>query len=179
MDLGIVSTRYAKALLLFAEQNNEEDRVYEETSVLAETFIQVPALQQAMINPVLTEAQKKQLLLTAACGKNAPSQSLSRFASLIIHKMRAELMHQVALTYGTLYRKGKHIINSKLVLPTTIDKQLIEKLQQMVEKRSKCKVNFHVKEDASILGGFILEYDTYRLDASVRSQLAQLKRELK
>ena len=31
MDLGIVSTRYAKALLLFAEQNNEEDRVYEET----------------------------------------------------------------------------------------------------------------------------------------------------
>ena len=84
MDLGIVSTRYAKALLLFAEQNNEEDRVYEETSVLAETFIQVPALQQAMINPVLTEAQKKQLLLTAACGKNTPSQTSLGFILLDI-----------------------------------------------------------------------------------------------
>ena len=58
MDLGIVSTRYAKALLLFAEQNKEEDKVYAETSVLAETFLHVPALQQALINPVLTEAQK-------------------------------------------------------------------------------------------------------------------------
>ena len=43
MDLGIVSTRYAKALLLFAEQNKEEDKVYAETSVLAETFLHVPA----------------------------------------------------------------------------------------------------------------------------------------
>lgn len=179
MDLGIISTRYAKALLLFAEQNGEEDKVYTETSTLAEAFFAVPALHQALINPVLTDAQKEKLLLTAACGKNAPSGSIARFVKLVIKKMRADLMQMVALSYGTLYRSQKHIIKSKLVLPTTVEKQLIEKLQQMVEKRSNCKVDFQVKEDASILGGFILEYDTYRLDASVRTQLAQYKRELK
>lgn len=146
MDLGIVSTRYAKALLLFAEQNNEEDRVYEETSVLAETFIQIPALQQAMINPVLTEAQKKQLLLTAACGKNAPSQSLSRFASLIIQKMRAELMHQVALTYGTLYRKGKHSLTANLCCPQPSTSSSLKSCNKWLKNGRSAKLTSMLKK---------------------------------
>ena len=30
MDIGIISTRYAKTLLRFATDNKEEDRVYQE-----------------------------------------------------------------------------------------------------------------------------------------------------
>ena len=79
MDLGIISMRYAKALLRFAEEHNEDKQVYDETAQLAETYLTVPALQQAMLNPVLTDAQKEKLLLTAACGKATPSASLAQF----------------------------------------------------------------------------------------------------
>lgn len=178
MDLGIISMRYAKALLLFAEQQHEEERVYAETSALAQSFLSVPALEQALLNPALSNEKKEQLLLTAACGKNAPSASLKRFVQLVTKKMRTEIMALVAHAYGTLYRQKNHIIRGKLVVPATLPATLIEKLQQMVEAKSKCKVDFEVKEDAAIGGGFILEYDTYRLDASVRTQLAKLKREL-
>ena len=179
MDLGIISMRYAKALLRFAEQRNEDKQVYDETAQLAETYLAVPALQQAMLNPVLTDAQKEKLLLTAACGKATPSASLAQFVKLVLKKQRADLMLFVAHSYGTLYRKQKHIIKGKLVVPTAIADSLISKMQQMVEAKSNCKVDFQVKEDAAIGGGFILEYDTFRLDASVRTQLAKLKRELK
>lgn len=179
MDLGIISMRYAKALLRFAEELNEDQKVYAEMTVLAETYLNVPALQQALINPVLTDAQKKQLLLTAACGKSAPSASLTKFIDLVLKKKRADIMQFVANSYGTIYRKQKHIIKGKLIVPVALTNEMVSKLQQMVEKRSQCKVDFQVKEDANIGGGFVLEYDTYRLDASVRTQLAILKRGLK
>ncbi len=178
MDLGIISMRYAKALLLFAEQQHEEKQVYDETAALAQSFLNVPKLEQALLNPVLSNSQKEQLLLTAACGNNAPSTSLQRFVQLITKKMRTNIMPLVAHAYGTLYRKKNNIIRGKLVVPATLPATLIEKMQQMVEAKSKCKVDFEVQEDATIGGGFILEYDTYRLDASVRTQLAKLKREL-
>ena len=40
-------------------------------------------------------------------------------------------------------------------------------------------MEFEVCVDEKIEGGFILEYDTYRLDASLRTQLDQIHRELK
>lgn len=178
MDLGIISMRYAKALLLFATENGEEEKVYRETSTLADSYLEVPALQQAMINPVLTDEQKQHILLTAACGDETPSVSLKRFVALLIKKMRADIMLFVSHSYGTLYRQKKHIIKGKLVLSVPLKPEVIQKLQRMVEDKSKCSVDFQVKEDTSIGGGFILEYDTYRLDASVRSQLARFKRRL-
>ena len=83
MDLGIIPMRYAKALLRFATEGHEEDRVYAEMTSLAQSFVKLPALQQAMINPVVTDEQKLQLLLTAVAKKhqkhcNASSRWWSR-----------------------------------------------------------------------------------------------------
>lgn len=178
MDLGIISMRYAKALMLFATEKHEDEKVYQETATMAESFLAIPQLQMAMINPVISEEQKAKLLLTAACGQNAPTQSLKRFVELVIKKTRADIMLFIAHSYGTIYREAKHIIHSKLVVPTQLDAEIINRLQKMVEDKSQCKVDFKVQEKPEIEGGFILEYGTYRLDASVRTQLAKLKREL-
>ena len=53
-------------------------------------------------------------------------------------------------------------------------------MRNIIEKKVGTPVNieFEVEEDPEILGGFILEYDTYRLDASLRTQFNQLRREL-
>ena len=49
MDIGIVSIRYAKALLQFAMENHEEDGVYREMSAMADVFMKLPALQKALL----------------------------------------------------------------------------------------------------------------------------------
>lgn len=179
MDLGTLSMRYAKALLLFAEEKGEAEKVYAETQTLAESFLNVPLLHQAMINPVLTAGQKASLLLEAACGENTPSAALTGFANLVVENRRADLFKFVAHSYGTLYRKKNHIVRGKLTLPASLTPELEQRLKDLVETRSNAKVDFRIEEDKAIQGGFILEYDTYRLDASVRTQLAKIKRELK
>ncbi len=178
MDSGILSVRYAKALLLFATDNNEEDLVYAETATLADTFLKVPALQQTLLNPVMSDEQKSHLLLKAACGDAEPTRSLTQFVKLLLKKGRVDNMMFVAHSYGTLYRKEKKVVKGRLVVPTSISPQIVDRFQRLVEARTSSKVDFEVIEDASLGGGFVLEYDTYCLDASVKSQLAKLQRQL-
>lgn len=178
MDLGIVSVRYARALLLFAVENGEEEAVYRETLQLARTFLSVPALSQALLNPSLTDERKQQLLLTAACGSAKPTRSLERFVALLMKKGRAEAAQLVAHSYGTLYRREKHIVQASLTLPAKVDAAVTQRLKKMVESRTQSTVVFEVEEKPEILGGFVLEYDTYQLDASVRGELGRIRRTL-
>ena len=54
-----------------------------------------------------------------------------------------------------------------------------QKLRQMVEDRTNGIVEFETEVNRDIIGGFILEYDTYRMDASVKSQLKAILTQLK
>lgn len=177
MNLGIVSMRYAKALLRFAVENKEDEIVYEETAAMARAFRTTHDLQMAMQNPVVSLAQKKRLL-AAACATEKLSGTLSKFISLVVDKGRANVMLFISHSYGDLYRSSKHITEASLVVASPIPEDLVDRLRAVVEKRTNNSILFKVSENAALEGGFILEYGTYRLDASVRTQLQRLKRNL-
>lgn len=181
MDLGIISVRYAKALLRFAIELGESEAVYAETERLVRAFTHTPALQQALTNPVVSNERKVQLILTAASasGKgDACTRSLQRFAALVVSKGRTELMLYIAPSYGTLYRNMNHLIKGRLIVSAPVSDQTVAQLKNKVESLSDSAIDFSIEQDPAIEGGFILEYGTYRLDASVRTQLAQLRRQL-
>ena len=54
-----------------------------------------------------------------------------------------------------------------------------QKMRQMVESRTNGTVEFATEVNPDIIGGFILEYDTFRMDASVKSQLNSILNTLK
>ena len=178
MDIGIISSRYAKTLLRFAIDNKEEDRVYQEMQMLAQSFKDVPALQQTLLNPVLTVAQKEALLVSAAAGKAEPTASTRRFVQLVTENKRADLMIFIANSFVELYHRSKNIIRGRLIVPTEVSAATADKLRKMVEDRTRSKVEFTAETDPALGGGFVLEYDTYRLDASLRTQMAEIRREL-
>lgn len=88
-------------------------------------------------------------------------------------------MLYVANSFLTLYRKKHHLVRGRLVVSKEISEATKEKLKSVVVNRQKADVDFDVTIDPSIIGGFILEYGTYRLDASARTQLNQVRRALK
>ena len=178
MDIGIISVRYAKALLRFAKENKEEQLVYAEMETLSQTFLKVQAMQPALLNPILTNDQKNDLLISACVGKGEISKSTKRFIELVTEKKRADLMLFIANAYITLYRKSEGIIKGCLTVSKEISENVKKRLQQIIESKTNNKVEFEVQIDESIKGGFILDYDSYRLDGSLRTQLNELKRAL-
>ena len=145
MDIGVISVRYARALLKSATDAKAEDAVYTEMQLLIKSYAEVPQLRPAIDNPMLSKAEKETLLLTAA-GKK-PSQLVKAFIAIVLKEDRESVMLFIAHSYVTLYRHGT--------------------------------VEFETEVNPDIIGGFILEYDTYRMDASVKSKLNSILNTLK
>ena len=175
MDIGLVSVRYAKALLKFALEEHTEDRVYGEISVLYDTYLEVPALRSALENPTLGDTDKE-ALLSQASGGNV-SNTLLLFIRLVISHHRTQIMQFIASSYVTLYRKNKKLVQSRLTVPSKISEALMQRIKELIKSRTSSDVEFLVKEDKSLIGGFVLEYDTYRMDVSLKNQFQKLRNE--
>lgn len=176
MDTGVIAVRYAKAFLESAIQLKKEDAVYEEMQTLAENYLQVPRLRFTIDNPTLA-ADKKMALLKTACGGDINDLTI-RFLELVLKEGREVEMQFMATAYLTLYRKHKNIIRGKLTTAVPVSAETEAKMKQMVESRTHGNVEFNTEVDPDIIGGFILEYDTYCLDASVRTKLKGILQQL-
>lgn len=178
MDIGVISVRYARALLKSATDANIEDRVYGEMQLVAKSYREVPALRQTIDNPMLSK-DKKQMLLETAIGGEGASTLSKAFIQLVLKEDRENMMQFIAHSYVTLYRKQKNIIRGKLTTAVAVSPEMEQKMRQMVESRTQGIVEFETEVNPDIIGGFVLEYDTYRMDASVQSRLRDILNTLK
>ena len=174
MNLGVISMRYAKALLKSSVQASLEEAVYADMQTLSQSYLQVPELRFTIDNPMLP---KEKLLLTA-CGKT-PTEQTQRFIRLVLDEDRENALQFMANSYITLYRKQRNITNGKLITAAAVSPDVEQKMRQMVEQNTKGVVEFQTEVNPDIIGGFILEYDTYRMDASVQSKLRSILTQLK
>ncbi len=177
MDLGVISVRYARALLKSATGQKQETEVYKEMQRLSQSYLQVPQLRFTIDNPMLAK-DKKQSVLETACGDNI-SELTKRFLALVLKEGREDTLQFMAASYITLYRQQNNITRGKLITAVAVSPETEGKMKQMVESRTHGTVEFNTEVEPEILGGFILEYDTYRMDASVKSKLNSILVQLK
>lgn len=177
MDIGVISVRYAKALLKSACQENLDEQVYHEMQTLSANYLKVPELRFTIDNPMLEKETKRQLLETA-CGAE-PSSLTKRFIALVLQEDRENVMQFMAASYITLYRKQKNITRGRLITATPVGQATEQRMREMVVSRTSGTVEFESEVNPDIIGGFILEYDTYRMDASVKTKLNSILNTLK
>ena len=177
MDIGVISVRYARALLKSATDAKIETDVYKEMQTMAKTYVEVPQLKQTIDNPMLSKDTKQQLLLTAVGEK--PCELTKAFISLVLKEDRENVMQFIANSYVTLYRQQKNVIRGRLITAAAVSPATEQKMRQMVESKTNGTVEFETEVNPDIIGGFILEYDTYRMDASVKSKLNSILNTLK
>ena len=170
MDIGVISVRYARALLKSATDAKIEDSVYQDMQLLAKSYMEVPQLRQTIDNPMLSKEKKEMLLLTAVGGKQAATLTRA-FLQLVLKEDRENMIQFMANSYVTLYRKQKNVIRGKLITAVAVAPDTEQKMRQMVESRTQGTVEFETEVNPDIIGGFVLEYDTFRMDASVKSRL--------
>ncbi len=178
MDIGVISVRYARALLKSATEAKIEAQVYQDMQLLAKSYIDVPALRQTIDNPMLAKEKKQMLLHTAIGGERASALSKS-FVALVLKEGRESMIQFMANSYVTLYRQQKNIILGRLTTATRVSAAMEQKMRTVVEAKTQGTVEFETQVDSDIIGGFVLEYDTYRMDASVKSRLNSILTQLK
>lgn len=175
MNRGLISERYAKALLGFAENKNIEVEIYEQAMFLQDVFVNIATLHTALHNPMISKAQKRKIILTA-CGDDV-ADAFVTFIDLLLTNDREDCLQYIMLQYQEMYRKSKNILQGKLITAVEIDDATKSSLIQAIELKVKGKLEVEKIVDATILGGFILELGFVRWNASLSRQLNDIKKQ--
>ena len=99
MDIGIVSMRYAKALMEYAKSMGAEDTLYKEFCMLDRSFRKHPDLRMALENPILTIREKLTLICTAAVGDAPAGREFARFMTLVLKNRRENFLQYICLSF--------------------------------------------------------------------------------
>ena len=176
MDNGLIPRRYAKALYKFALEKGETKRIYELSKRVIDAFRQNPDLQKVLSNPFISDEDKEKLLLAAAGEKDA---IFDQFVLLILSQKRVEYANAMMLAYRDIYRKENHISQAKITTAVKLDDARMKKLRQLVTDAFKdSELEFTEAVDPSLIGGFVIDVDSVRMDASLSNELEQLRQTL-
>lgn len=174
MNGGLIPYRYAKALYKFASEQNVAPTVYNEMQSLAIAFNSSQDFQKILSNPFADPSDKKKLLLAAA--GSDPSEAYKGFVRLILDKKRTEFAHSMALAYEDIFRKAAGISSVAITTATELPDQEIEKLKKLISKAFPGRtLEFTQAINPDIIGGFIIDVDHVRMDASVSNEIEKLR----
>jgi F-type H+-transporting ATPase subunit delta len=176
MSIGLIPTRYAKALLEFAGENSNAELVYEEAKVIVLVLNKTKEVNLALRNPKLPDEDKQELMLKLT-GKEL-SDTLKRFMDLLLENKREDLLRQIMLKYIDFYRKDNKINHTKLITATPIDAETEQRLIKLIEAQVGGTVELEKQIRPEILGGFQIEVNHLRWDATLSGQLKQLRKDM-
>lgn len=175
MYIGTISMRYAKALLMFANEAGVASKVYQEALTLRKSFREVPELRHVLDKPVMTKENKMQLLVQASGGDI--SLQMRKFFELVLKEKREKFLVNINQSFIDLYRKQEKIRVGKLITAVPIASEEVERIRKIVVDHAGGTAEFATKVDPSIEGGFIFEINTYRLNASIADQMRRIKQQ--
>ncbi len=175
MNSGLISYRYAKALLQFADAQNATDAVYSEAKLVEASFKHATKIRSVLANPVISKSEKQKLLLLTA--GDSPSKTLENFVDLIIKNGREGNFERIMRKYVELYREKHQIHSAKLTTALKLDSAVEKKILDRIKQTIGGSIEVEKNVDPDILGGFVFEVDYTRLDASLSRQLAAIKKE--
>ena len=155
MNAGLIASRYANALLLFASEQKAEKQVYDDAA----------ALRDAM--------RKEEDVEGCIAGLCEP---MRRFLTLVIRNKRVEYLPAILHTYRKLYRHEKGITRAWLTTATE-NQDLADRLTELMKAQGFTEVDFRTEVNPDLIGGFIVQVEDQRLDASIATQLRTIRKE--
>lgn len=177
MDNGLIPHRYAKALHKYALERGVADKVYDTAKAVARAFADNEGLQKVMANPFVKKEDKSRLLLSAA-GEGA-GEAYDRFVKLVTDHKREEFFRLMMLAYIDIYRKANRILQARIATAAKLQPEEMRKLRRVVEDGFKgSEIEFVETVDPDLIGGFVIDVDGVRMDASVSHELEQLRQTL-
>jgi F-type H+-transporting ATPase subunit delta len=149
--------------------------VSEELADFAAAVHDVPELRAVLRNPLLEPAEKvavlDQLLGDA-------DQLLRNFLRLTAEKGRIGEIEEIAREFDRLMAREERRLNVELTTARELSNDEARELLQQIEQASGRKVEATRRVDPNLIGGFVLQAGSMRVDASVRGRLEGLRHEL-
>ncbi len=178
MDDGKISVRYARALFQLAQEQGCEDAVYDGLTRFAHNYLLAIAQFNEVLSDPMVAREEKVRLVELAIGEPV-HDTLKQFIPFVVEQKREDKMFFIAMKYMEMYREMHGILSTHVTTATELSEATYERIKAFIKQTFDADAEMDVKIDPSLIGGFILDIENTRLDASVAGQLNEIKSKLK
>jgi F-type H+-transporting ATPase subunit delta len=174
-----IARRYARALLDVAAEGNRTDVVADQLSSFVKALEQSGELSDVFLNPAYTRAQRNQVVESLIKMMGTVEPTLANTLRLLVDRNRLTYLPDIARVYRDMADARAGRVRGHVTSATKLPPETLEMLRKNLQQITQRDVILESKEDPKLLGGLSAQVGSVLFDGSVRTQLEQLRRELK
>ncbi|MEX6688589.1 ATP synthase F1 subunit delta [Danxiaibacter flavus] len=171
-----LAARYAKSLIDLALEQGKLEEVYRDmqlfSSIRKTNRDLVLVLRSPIVNP-----DKKNAIIEAVT-KGRIENVTAQFIKLLVNKGRETNLPEMIDAFIDQYNVIKGINRVKLTTATAVGENVINDIVNKVKAETGyTNIDLETVVDPKLIGGFILDYNNNRIDASVLRDLQDIKKQ--
>ncbi len=178
MSVNRIASRYAKSLLQLANERGQLEVVKEDV----ETFRSALANKDFYLllkSPMVHGDKKISILKAIFSGKI--SELTMEFFAICIRKGREAFLPEMASAFGAQYRILRNITSVRITSAAPLEAGIQERIGAQLKSSGLAsgEIQWELKVDPALIGGFILELGDKRYDDSVAHKLDEYRKEIR
>jgi len=166
---------YAEALFDVAKEHGKLDVIRAQLGQFADAVSENHDLQVFFFSPYFSSAEKRDGIARAVSGAEP---ELVNFLELLAEKHRMPAIFRIRDRFDKLWAEANRRLEVTLTSAIELDPKLVENVGAEIERQTKRTVDLRTEVDEGILGGLRLRVGNMVLDASLRSKLERLRKEI-
>lgn len=167
--------RYARALFDLAEEEQQLD-AWERRLEEVRRILAVPELKALIENPAIAPAQRMGLI------DSLPLENLGdegrNLAKLLVESQHADAIDDIEEEFTRLADASRGRVQVTVTTAVDLQPDGRERLARQLGAQLGRQVRLEYRTDPAILGGLVVQLGDRLVDASLRSRLQQLRRQL-
>ena len=173
-----VSRRYSKALFKVASKENSEQVIYKEVITLLNLFKSNDIFAKLFLSPLLSSKSQLKLVnnlfSTTDKKKINVSKNVLAFLKVLAKNGRLKILLGTLYSFQNLVKSMYQEININLTTAFPISEDNVNKIKNILLKKTDKKINIISNVDKNIIGGIILQCGSSLIDASIKNKILKL-----
>jgi F-type H+-transporting ATPase subunit delta len=166
---------YARSLFEVAREQGKLDVLREQLAQLADALRENKDLEVFFFSPYFSTKEKQEALGKLLDGAD---EVLLNFLNLLIENHRMPVIFHIRRQYERRWDEENKTLPVEITSAIELDSAMTESLGKAIGERAGRKVQLASRVDPDILGGIVIRVGNSILDASIRSRLEQLRRQV-
>lgn len=173
----LVEQTYGEALFQTAMEGNQVDAFLEEVDLIQTVLEQNPEWDRLMKHPKISKQEKVEIMKGAFAGRI--SREMTGFLELILTKERYGHLQDIFRYFTLKVKEEKKIGTAYVTTPMELSEVRRADIQaKLLETTPYLTMEMHYDVDPSLIGGMVIRIKDRVVDSSIRTKLADMKREL-
>jgi F-type H+-transporting ATPase subunit delta len=178
MIVGSIARRYAKALFGLAQEQGRVEAWSDALVALQGAIDSSPDLQDVLENPVYSKEQRRAVVAQLGQALRLDADPASLLA-LLADRNRLGYLSAIVLTFRELSDRQLGRVRARVTSATPLDDASAHAMALRLAGAANAKVIVERQVDPSLIGGVVAQVGSLVFDGSVRTQLEDLRRQLK